>query len=371
MDKKQFKKLCDELPVFFLGANSSKGFVSAFSRVADREFGERLYIIKGGPGTGKSSLMKTLLGEALKTGDSPEMILCSTDPESLDGIVIASKKCAVIDGTPPHTVEPKYPGVSDRMIPLSECLDSDKLGQEADEIISLCKTNSSLHKKASRHIGASGELLTDNFAIACGLTKTDEVLKAASNLCSVIFDVCFQGEGKEKIRFLSGVTPDGIKIFDKTLSVYADKIIAIDDEYGVVSSVILSAVRKKALSNGYDIITCPCALFPDRKIDHVIIPSLKTAICTKNSFLPISLPNVRVINSKNFYDYEGQKRFKNRLSFNKKSAFELINTASEIIKDAKAVHDVIEKYYVKNMDFDSVKKRGEILINEILGRKIG
>ena len=43
---------------YFLGANSAEGFLSFFDRcyAADGEW--KTYIMKGGPGTGKSSFMK-------------------------------------------------------------------------------------------------------------------------------------------------------------------------------------------------------------------------------------------------------------------------------------------------------------------------
>ena len=45
---------------YFLGCNSAEGFVSLFNELYDPYDGWTLYIIKGGPGTGKSTLMKNL-----------------------------------------------------------------------------------------------------------------------------------------------------------------------------------------------------------------------------------------------------------------------------------------------------------------------
>ena len=42
----------------FLGANSSAGFLSRFSSLYQPDGDWFAYIIKGGPGTGKSSFMK-------------------------------------------------------------------------------------------------------------------------------------------------------------------------------------------------------------------------------------------------------------------------------------------------------------------------
>ena len=45
-------------PTYFLAANSGQGFYSKFGECYDAHNGWKAYVIKGGPGTGKSSLMK-------------------------------------------------------------------------------------------------------------------------------------------------------------------------------------------------------------------------------------------------------------------------------------------------------------------------
>lgn len=44
----------------FLGNNTSKGFYSLFKNLITQEDANRIICLKGGPGTGKSSLMKKL-----------------------------------------------------------------------------------------------------------------------------------------------------------------------------------------------------------------------------------------------------------------------------------------------------------------------
>ena len=45
-----------------------------------------------------------------------EYILCSGDPDSLDALLLPQLGVALVDGTAPHVVEPKYPGVVDRYV---------------------------------------------------------------------------------------------------------------------------------------------------------------------------------------------------------------------------------------------------------------
>ena len=42
---------------YFLGANSPQGFYSLYDQLIDRHIARAVYILKGGPGCGKSTLM--------------------------------------------------------------------------------------------------------------------------------------------------------------------------------------------------------------------------------------------------------------------------------------------------------------------------
>ena len=143
-------------------------------------------------------------------------------------------------------------------------------------------------------------------------------------------------------------------MLENTLSYFADTIIAVEDEYGAVSSVFLSLVREYALRSGYEIITCPCALSSDRKIDHIIIPALQLAFCTTNWFLPITVDTSRRIHARRFYDLSYLNGYKQRLRFNRRAAEELFDGAYQNLKEAKEIHDDLEKYYIEAMDFDGM-----------------
>ncbi len=365
MEIEKFDKLCKSLPVFFLGANSAKGFKSCFHKVCNAEKGEQMYVIKGGPGTGKSTLMKNVLEVMIEKGEKAEIILCSTDMNSLDGVVFPDLGISIVDGTSPHIVEPKYPGAVERIIPLSEYFNNDVLKNNSKEIISLCKINSSLHNKASNLIGGAGELFSDNFAIDCACSNLRDVAYAAKSTAELFFDKKQDSKGEESIRFLSGITGNGVVYFHNTMKYYANKIVAIEDKLGAVSTTFMSMIRKQAIDNGYNIITCPCVLFPDRKIDHIIIPEKSLAFCTVNSFLGIDNEYTKIIHSNRFRNMELLHRFKERVVFNLKASKELINSASKVIKDAKKVHDLIEQKYVSAMDFDGVKYYSDKIIKEI------
>ena len=91
---------------FYLGANSPGGFYSLYDELLRPEDARSIYILKGGPGCGKSSLMRRVGAAMEEHGLDVEYIVCSGDPDSLDAVVIPTLKTALVDGTAPHGTAP-------------------------------------------------------------------------------------------------------------------------------------------------------------------------------------------------------------------------------------------------------------------------
>lgn len=86
----------------FPGGNTSQGFYSFYQYIISQDTARRKICIKGGPGTGKSTLMKKV-GEFFNLkGYDIEYHHCSSDNNSLDGVVIKGLNIAIVDGTAPH-----------------------------------------------------------------------------------------------------------------------------------------------------------------------------------------------------------------------------------------------------------------------------
>ena len=91
---------------YFLGANAPAGFYSLYDQLLPPERAQAVYILKGGPGCGKSTLMRRVAGWAEEAGLETEYILCSGDPDSLDALVLPALGTALVDGTAPHGMAP-------------------------------------------------------------------------------------------------------------------------------------------------------------------------------------------------------------------------------------------------------------------------
>ena len=130
---------------FFAAMNTAEGFKSYFREIFDGF--ENIYIIKGGPGTGKSRFMRETATRAEEKGLSVERFYCSSDPTSLDGILIRELSIVLLDGTSPHAYEPKFPGVKETIIDLGRFWSREDLMARKEEICELQLRKSKLYER--------------------------------------------------------------------------------------------------------------------------------------------------------------------------------------------------------------------------------
>lgn len=153
---------------YFAAANSFYGFVSLFSEIFDPDGFCKIYILKGGPGTGKSTLMRRISDFASQKLIDCEEIYCSSDTSSLDGVILTNKdkRIAVIDGTKPHMQDPIYPGAVDEIVNLSEGFNIAALEERRDDIESLVKLKSKEYNSAYTYLSSAEKIfsfLFDNY----------------------------------------------------------------------------------------------------------------------------------------------------------------------------------------------------------------
>lgn len=148
---------------YFAAANGYSGFRSLFGEVFDSRAMSKIYVLKGGPGTGKSTILKGLLVHSEERGYFREAIYCSSDPRSLDGVIISSPRgrIAVLDGTAPHERDAVIPGAVDEIINLGEGFDLAALTARRDEIIELTEKKKSAYSRAYSHLEAAGAIWRD------------------------------------------------------------------------------------------------------------------------------------------------------------------------------------------------------------------
>lgn len=349
---------------YFLAANSCEGFISYFDSAYNEADGWRAYIIKGGPGTGKSSFMKYIAAKAHDLHLSVILCPCSSDPDSLDAVIIPDKKIIVFDGTSPHMVEPKFAGAVETILDFGKFWDEKLLEQNRKEIIEATLFNKALHRTASGYLKAVGPLIKDNLSTAANHCNKQKVQAFAANLCKQYLKTS-QKSPYEWVRFLGGTTPKGVICFSETALEECENTVIIKDEYGFVSNTILEIIRNKALDQGYEIITVKNPFLPSVLTDGIIIPALSLCFVREYEFAHYKT-DCRRIHARRFMNASGVAQNKLRLKFNKKAYREFLASASQTLAQAKNSHDILEKYYIKAMDFESLTLFAKEFANDML-----
>lgn len=334
---------------FFLGTTVPAGFKGYFEQLR-REPGMRLYLIKSGPGCGKSHMLKQL---AQAAAEPIERIHCASDPDSLDGVIFLRQRAAVLDATAPHTVEPTAPGAEDTVISLYHTINAGALREHREEIRGLFAREAALRARAARYMASAGSLLLDSRRAEACSTNFEKARRYAKRLCSRLLPRA-EGPAGEEIRLLSAITPEGHIFYTSAVQALADKVLVFRDEYGAVSRLIMEQLRAEALARGYAIIVCPCAVHPEDKTDHIIIPALRMAFLTENSWQPVQLAGAQTVRCTRFIDRENLSRCRARLRFNSRAAAELMEQAAALMAQAKSCHDELESYYRAAVDFKAV-----------------
>lgn len=352
-------------PAFFLGANTPEGFVSLFSGLYYPEDGWRLYILKGGPGTGKSSVMKRIAAEAEKRGSYCERIHCSSDPSSLDAVIIPGLKVSIADGTLPHALEPRFPGVSEKLVDLGEFRDDGKLAADREEIISKTLENSLEHKKCVGFLRAAAAAALDNRLLISEHTDMRKLVSFASRLADNVVRSEGSQAGKRYRRYLHAFTPEGCTVFNDTARLLCEKKTVLEDPYGVCAPVILKTVADRAVKAGLTVIECADPMRSVGVDSHILIPDLSVGIFTADAYQAPDTDRFRTVRCSRFSSPSVFSDHRNRLAFNRKAQKEFTAEAVRKLSNAKKIHDELEAYYIAAMDFDGVKQKTAWLIGEI------
>jgi hypothetical protein len=350
---------------FFLGANLKDGFVSYFDTFHNLDEGFFTYIIKGGPGTGKSGIMKKVAEHFENLGFKTILAPCSSDPDSLDGVMIPALKVSILDGTAPHIVDAVYPACRDTIINVGAFWDEEKINKFDREVVSVTNQNKKLLRKAARYISAASEMSNDTFKSSFAAVDTAKLSRFTTRFIARKLPEINNLRGKEYSALLSAITPKGVINFNDSIDSLCDFVLSFEDNYGSASRMFLESVRASAIMNGYDVISLYCPLHPKTKLEHLIIPQAKIGIFTSMNHNPADFKNMQRVHSERFYNKKMLSDKKERINFNIKASAELINEAVQVLKEAKSVHDIMEEYYIDGMDFEKVDTLTKRIIREI------
>jgi len=349
---------------FFAAANSGYGFYSFYDAVFANGEIKRRYIIKGGPGTGKSRLMREAANRASSLGYETEYYYCSSDPTSLDGVVIDRPgigRICIIDGTAPHTCEADLPGARDEIINLGGFWNPKRLSSERARIEVLMKKKKEAYAKAGECLRAALEITKTRETLAHSGIKKEKLDNASRKLLGGV-DAC--ESYFERIGLQSSFGMFGEYTVDTYVALCEDMII-VDDSLGVADAYLeslLSHLRKLRISSyrSYDVQN-------PGKLDAIYIPSMRLSLISDVSGICVSEGKCRKrINMQRFLDADLQKLIKNDIRSCEKASKELKIRARSEMENMRNAHFELESIYIGAMDFSAKEEFSEKWIDENL-----
>ncbi|MBM7570765.1 PRK06851 family protein [Aquibacillus albus] len=341
---------------YFAGGNTAKGFYDLFD--SNVQGLESVYILKGGPGTGKSSLIKKLANEWLDKGYDIELIHCSADNDSVDGLIIPVLKFGIFDGTAPHVIEPHAPGAIEQYVNLGVAWDTALLKEHKSDIVAI-------QKQMSGAFDTAYDLFQEGLRIH---DKLEEIyikemdFAKANQVTNDLLDKIFLGietngtTGVTRHRFFGASTPEGVVDFIPNITEDLTKRYFIKGRAGTGKSTLLKKIARAAEDRGFDVEMYHCGFDPD-SMDMVVVREL--GVCVFDSTDPHEYFPERhgdeivdlyekAVNPGTDEKYEEEiadftKRYKQRMK-----------EGITYLQEAKALHDQLEKIYIEATDFSVV-----------------
>ncbi|MBR3996523.1 MAG: hypothetical protein IKI97_14760 [Clostridia bacterium] len=353
-----------DLKEYYGAANTGAGFYSLFNNIFSPEKIEKIYILKGGPGCGKSTALKKIAEYALNKGLDIEKYYCSSSPSSLDGVIIPKISTAVLDGTAPHTVDPKYPAVCENIINLGESWDLNKATDINVKIRELVKKKAEAYQRAYAYLSSciSAEEVIDN--CLKGYLLEDKLFSAVERICSKI--KLKKSDGKTSKVFTDCICGNGnvhLNTFEKLSSTrYFIK------DYADISGVFYGMLANELTSRGANITVALNPLSPD-KYKGIYIDDSDISFTEYDDEFCLSLDRkqlpYKIINTARFCNGAKFKKNKVFYKYADKSRKILMNGAIKQLSIAANAHDETEKLYYNITDFSKVQQLTENLIVKI------
>lgn len=352
---------------YFLGGNTPSGFYSLYHELSDPERMRALYILKGGAGCGKSTLMRRVARHMDAAGVETVEVPCSGDPDSLDALILPQLDAAIVDGTAPHVVEPACAGAVDRYVDLSQYYDWAGLQPIKGEIIAATAEYRGHYKRVYRCLGAAGELHRDMNELLATDAVRQRLVKRARGIIGRELKRPGSEAGRASQRFLSAVTHKGYLCLWDTVSAQAERVYELSDSYGLAHE-LLSPILTAALAAGWDVTACPDPMAPDR-LAHLIVPGLSLAFVTSTPERPWPHRAYRRLRLDAMTDPELYRISRPRLRFTRKVAAALLEEGVSGLVQAKEAHDRLEQLYNPHVDFNGVTQTADRLAEELLRLK--
>lgn len=349
---------------YYGAANTCDGFYSLFPEIFSPDRLNKIYILKGGPGCGKSTLMKKVQKAAEEIGFETEIYYCSSDPDSLDGVIIPDLSVAVLDGTAPHVHEPKYPAVCEKIINLGDAWNTVKASERDKEIKTLTNLKGKAYDKAYAYLSSCHGAQTVVDRCIQSYLMEEKMYKAVERLVSKL-------KFKKLDGTINNVFTDCVSLKGNvhlsTFEKNASSIYFVKDFAGLLPKY-MEYLADELTSRGANIIVARNPVNP-RNICGIYISDSNVSFTVYDDdfarTLDIKQIQYKIINTARFCNADIYRCQRHMVKYAEKAFTTLYQGAITQLEIASSIHKDIEKIYHDITDYSIVETISENLIKEI------
>lgn len=349
---------CIMLTSYFLGANSKDGFHSLYNTFP-QDNKAILHIIKGGPGTGKSGFMRAIGKSAEEKGFEVEYVLCSGDPDSLDGVFIPELHQAWADGTAPHAMDPGTFGVDGDYVNLGRFCRTPVSDDDGSEISRLTYAYRAEYKRAYSYLAAAAELHRAALSEMFGEKERALIRRRISGILSRHANILCKSN-YVNYSYLSAISCKGIIHLNEPISKLCKLIYRFDSSFGG-DVYALKFAAEEAMKRALPVIICPSPLDPEL-IDAVLLPFHSLAFLSREW----EMESAKLIQLDRYLSPELRKDNRACVRRTHQLYSDTRELAVERLRAAKELHDELEAVYYNYMDFPALTKFTEEEIKRVL-----
>lgn len=330
---------------YFLGANTGRGFRSLYDGFpADRL--AFLHVIKGGPGTGKSSFMRSIGRRAEALGMEVEYVLCSGDPGSLDGVYIPALNAAWTDGTAPHISDPGYFGVNGDYVNLGQFCRTPLSASDCERVTVLTERYRGEYRRAYSYLsvalslsGASPRLNDENVQTLIWKRVNGLLAKRSQKLC--------KSDYVNRV-FLRAFSCQGLIQLDEPINKLCKQVYRFESDYGAD----VSALRHVAEEAHRRRLCRVISLSPldAESVDAVLLPEHSTAFVSS----AWALESARTVHLDRYLPSDERRDARPELRRSARLFNDSTALALERLAAAKSLHDELEAVYREYIDFPAL-----------------
>lgn len=347
---------------YYASGNTAKGFYNLFE--SNMQGLENIYLLKGGPHTLKSSMIKKLADTWTEQGYYTERIHSSSDNDSLAGLIIPALQFGIFDTSTSPISEVHY-------VDFEAALDKAKLKAMHTEW-------QELHAKISETFQAAYDCFADGLHIHDYLEdiyiKEMDFNKANQVTDELIQEILLDKKSNNenaiiRHRFFGASTSAGVVDFIPSITDGLTKRYFIKGRAGSGKSTLLKKVVSASKERGFDIEVYHCGFDPE-SVDMVVIREL--SVCLFDSTDPHEyFPERKGDEIVDLYKLTitpgTDEKYESDIIYYTKSYKQRMKDGIAHLKKAKSLNDQLEAMYMDAVDF-SVIDEMDIAINREIAK---